>query len=142
MSIQDEINQRKVEMQQQSQQKQIEHQNGLKEAEKVIPQIAEFVKKKIVNRAAAGTVEKRGLFGRKKFVKVEVKLDQDGGSPLIYDEQMSKQILKWYITINHYPELCGKLANKLRSLGMSNVSVELWHKYEHCLYIYAELAMD
>ena len=107
MSIQDEIEletkRKKSDEQKREEQRRIERENGLREAEKELAAIAKTVKNKVVDEVTKGKVERR-LFTKRKFVRVGTFFDAD-------------------CVLRKYPELHDTLICKLREMGMSAIRI-------------------
>ena len=137
MSIQDEINQRKRELELQDQRNNIAHQNKVNAARKILPFVAEGVKRYAVNWAARAIDKKTGIIVQ----GVEVARRHWFGKKYLKFRYRVRPGEEYYIELSRCPEVYGQLANEICKRGMTNVHVSK-SPYDQHIHITAELDME
>lgn len=137
MSIQDEINQRKRELELQDQRNIAAHQNKVNAARKVLPFVAEGVKNYAVNWAARAADKKPGIIVQ----GIEVARRHWFGKKYLKFRYRVRPGENYYIELSRCPEVYGQLANETCKKGMTNVHVSK-SPYDQHIHITAELDME
>ena len=137
MSIQDEINQRKRELELQDQRNNIAQQNRVNAARKILPFVAEEVKKYAVNWAARAMDKKTGIIVQ----GVEVARHHWFGKKYLKFRYRVRPGENYYIELSRCPEVYGQLAAEIRKKGMTNVCISK-SPYDQHIHITAELDIE
>ncbi len=137
MSIQDEISRRKHELELQEQRNDVAHQNKVKAAKKILPFVAEEVKKYAINWAARAIDEKTGIIVQ----GIEVARRHWFGKKYLKFRYRVKPGEKYYIELSQCPEVYGNLATEIGKRGMTNIHISK-SPYDQHIHITAELDLE